>query len=149
MVVSCGLHHDTGFTIQVPQPSGQLTQLSIGVPHLKRRDHHLSQGPHDGNHALAFGNINAYTVHVHSPNTKICNRNPSFSRCRFNLLGDANSRLNLLKPNAATRGWLAVLISDFTAQGGTGQPVAPLIVALARDGRNPRLAAKGSNQIIL
>ena len=25
------------------------------------------------------------------PPTRICNRNPSFSHCRFNLLGDANS----------------------------------------------------------
>jgi len=64
-------------------------------------------------------------------------------------LGDANSWFNLLKPNAATRGWLAVFHADFTAQGGTGQPVAPLIVALARDGRNPRPATEGSNQIIL
>ena len=70
MVVSCGLHHDTGFTIQVPQLSGQLTQLSIGVPHLKGRDHHFTQRLHDGDHALAFGTVNAYTVHVHSPNTK-------------------------------------------------------------------------------
>ena len=70
MVVPCGLHHDTGLAIQALQPSGQLAQLSIGVPYLKGRDHHLPQRPHDGNHALAFGNINAYTVHVHSPNTK-------------------------------------------------------------------------------
>ena len=26
------------------------------------------------------------------PPTRICNRNPSFSHCRFNLLGDANSK---------------------------------------------------------
>ena len=38
-------------------------------------------------------------------------------------------------------------LSDLIAQGGQGQPVAPLIVALARDGRNPRLADEGSNQI--
>nr|DAG19181.1 MAG TPA: hypothetical protein [Caudoviricetes sp.]DAO90336.1 MAG TPA: hypothetical protein [Caudoviricetes sp.] len=39
-----------------------------------------------------------------------------FSRCRFNLLGDTNSpasgRLNLLKSNAATRGWLTVFKAD-------------------------------------
>ena len=37
----------------------------------------------------------------------ICNRNPSFIRCRFNLLGDTNTPLggwlNLLKTNATTR----------------------------------------------
>ena len=84
-----------------------------------------------------------------SPQYKICNRDPSFSRCRFDLSDNANSRLNLLKPNATTRGWLTAFMSDFIAQRGLGQPVAPLIVALARDGRTPRLAAKGPNQIIL
>ena len=69
-----------------------------------------------------------------------------FSRCRFNLLGDANSWLNLLKPNAAIRGWLTVFRTDIKDQERNGQPVAPLIVALARDGRNPRLTAEGSNQ---
>nr|DAW33963.1 MAG TPA: hypothetical protein [Bacteriophage sp.] len=38
-------------------------------------------------------------------------------------------RLNLLKSNAAIRGWLTVSVSDMEAQGGIGQPVAPLIVA--------------------
>jgi hypothetical protein len=38
-------------------------------------------------------------------------------------------RLNLLKPNAATRGWLTVFDSDIEAQERKGQPVAPLIVA--------------------
>ena len=70
VVVPCGLHHHAGVAIQVPQPSGQLAQLSIDVPDLKGQDHHLSQRPHDGNHALALGNVNAYTVHVHSPSTK-------------------------------------------------------------------------------
>jgi hypothetical protein len=37
--------------------------------------------------------------------------------------------LNLLKSNAAIRGWLTVFRSDMEAQGGIGQPVAPLIVA--------------------
>ena len=83
------------------------------------------------------------------PQYKICNRNPSFSRCRFNLLGDANSRLNLLNPNAAIRRWLTISVTDFIAQERSGQPVAPLIVALAQDGQNPRLAAEDSNQIIL
>ena len=32
MVVPCGLYHDTGFAIQLPQPSEQLTQLSISDP---------------------------------------------------------------------------------------------------------------------
>ncbi len=38
-------------------------------------------------------------------------------------------RLNLLKSNAATRGWLTVFRTDFEALKGDGQPVAPLIVA--------------------
>lgn len=29
-------------------------------------DHQFSKGPHDGNHSLAFGNINANRVHSHS-----------------------------------------------------------------------------------
>lgn len=70
MVVPRGLHHNTGLVAQFSQPARQLTQLNAGVSHLKRRDHHLSQRTHDGNHALALGNVNAYTVHVHSPNTK-------------------------------------------------------------------------------
>ena len=37
--------------------------------------------------------------------------------------------LNLLKSNAATRGWLTVFLTDIEAQGVNGQPVAPLIVA--------------------
>jgi len=37
--------------------------------------------------------------------------------------------LNLLKSNAAIRGWLTVFVSDMEAQGGFGQPAAPLIVA--------------------
>ncbi len=49
----------------------------------------------------------ARTVHVHSQ-YRICNWNPSFSRYRFNLLDDVNSRLNLLNPTAATRGWMTV-----------------------------------------
>ena len=68
---------------------------------------------------------------------------------RFNLLGDANSRLSLLNPNAAIRGWLTISVTDFIAQERSVQPVAPLIVALAQDGQNPRLAAQDSNQIIL
>ena len=31
------------------------------------------------------------TEFMHLPPIQICNRNPSFSRCRFNLLGDTNS----------------------------------------------------------
>ena len=31
------------------------------------------------------------TEFMYLPPIQICNRNPSFSRCRFNLLGDANS----------------------------------------------------------
>lgn len=42
------------------------------------------------------------------PSIQSLHRNPSFSHCRLNLLGDANSRLNLLKSNTETRGWLAV-----------------------------------------
>ena len=38
-------------------------------------------------------------------------------------------RLNLLKSNAAIRGWLTVFLAGIEAQGVTGQPVAPLIVA--------------------
>ena len=37
--------------------------------------------------------------------------------------------LNLLKSNAAIRGWLTVFRADIKAQGGLGQPVAPIIVA--------------------
>ena len=37
--------------------------------------------------------------------------------------------LNLLKSNAAIRGWLTVFRSDMEAQGEFGQPVASLIVA--------------------
>ena len=58
-----------------------------------------------GSRRLAFPA--ARTVHVHSQ-YRICNWNPSFSRYRFNLLDDVNSRLNLLKPAAATRGWMTV-----------------------------------------
>ena len=36
---------------------------------------------------------------------------------------------NLLKLNAAMRGWLTVYNSGMEAQGGEGQPVSPLIVA--------------------
>ena len=55
-----------------------------------------------------------------------------------------DSRLSLLKPNAATRGWLTVFLSDSIAQGGEGQPVAHLIVALARDSPRwlPRVPTK-------
>jgi hypothetical protein len=37
--------------------------------------------------------------------------------------------LNLLKSNAAIRGWLTVFSAGMKAQGDEGQPVAPLIVA--------------------
>jgi hypothetical protein len=40
------------------------------------------------------------------------NRRPSFSHCRLNLLCYMNARLNLPKPNAATRGWLTVSATD-------------------------------------
>jgi len=43
-------------------------------------------------------------------------------------LAVSTRQLNLLKPNAATRGWLTVFLSDVVAQGGDGQPVAPLII---------------------
>ena len=38
-------------------------------------------------------------------------------------------RLNLLKPNATTRGWLTVFCADMEIQEMCGRPVAPLIVA--------------------
>jgi hypothetical protein len=51
--------------------------------------------------------------------------------------------LNLLKSNAATRGWLTVFLPDFIAQERSGQSVAPLIAALARDGWNPPAGCRG------
>ena len=50
--------------------------------------------------------------------------------------------LNLLKSNAAIRGWLTVLRTGIEAQGGCDQPVAPLIVAWARDGKKAGLAVR-------
>ena len=42
-------------------------------------DYHLSERPHDCDHAFALGNIDANAVHPHSSNTtNLCNRNPSF-----------------------------------------------------------------------
>ena len=37
-------------------------------------------------------------------------------------------RLNLLKSNAAIRGWLTVFVTDIEAQGGIGQPVAQMCI---------------------
>ena len=54
-------------------------------------NYHLSEGAHDGNHAFSFGNIDANAVHSHSSNTKNLQPESIFSRCRFNLLCDANS----------------------------------------------------------
>ena len=79
-------------------------------------------------------------------------------------MGDANSRLNLLKPNAATRGWLTVCSTDLKVilpfeVGHTGIELCELSNRLRELGgetrvvmeatRNPRLAAEGPNQIIL
>ena len=47
----------------------------------------------------------------------------------FSVDGNLYMVRNLLKSNAAIRGWLTVSVSDMEAQGGIGQPVAPLIVA--------------------
>lgn len=77
-----------------------------------RRNRQFSKRPHSGNHTFVLGNINTYTFKFISPIQNL-QPEPIFSRCRFNLLSDTNSRLNLLKPNVATRGWLTVLISDF------------------------------------
>lgn len=58
--------------------------------------------------------------------------------CRYNLSDDMNTRLNLLKTNAATRGWLTVFLTlDIVTQAEDGQPVAPLIAAEAQDGKEP------------
>ena len=42
-------------------------------------------------HSLAF-TAQTMKVSICIPPIRICNRNPSFSHCRFNLLGDANSK---------------------------------------------------------
>lgn len=70
MIVPCCLHHHAGFAIQFSQPAQKFTQLNIGMSNLERWDHHFSQRPHNSDHALAFGNVNAYTVHVYSPKVR-------------------------------------------------------------------------------
>nr|DAO25185.1 MAG TPA: hypothetical protein [Caudoviricetes sp.] len=63
------------------------------------------------------------------PPIRICNRNPSFLIADSIYWVTRTLWLNLLKSNAATRGWLTVFQTDMEAQGAYGQPVAPLIVA--------------------
>ena len=57
------------------------------------------------------------------------NWNPSFLIADSIYWVTRTPRLNLLKSNAAIRGWLTVFVTDMEAQGTSGQPVAPLIVA--------------------
>jgi hypothetical protein len=72
---------------------------------------------------------------------------PFFARCRFNLLGNVNARLNLLKPDAVAKGWLAVFRADIIVQESSGQPDAPLIAALERNG-HPPADCQGANQLL-
>ncbi len=113
---------------ETPQQARQLTQLNAGVPDLNGQDRSLSQGPHDGDHALAHGNINAYSVHAYSPNTKFATGIHPFLAADSIYLGGANSRLNLLKANTATGRWLIVLLTGLVPQGddeGVGQHRKP------------------------
>jgi hypothetical protein len=93
MVVPCGLYHDTGFAIQLPQPSEQLTQLSISDPTSKGGITISPKGKSMTAIMLLPLETSMPTQFTFIPQYKICNRNPSFSRFRFNLLGDTNSRV--------------------------------------------------------
>ena len=95
----------------------------------KGRDDDLSEGAHDGNRASAFGNVDANRVHLHSSNLRIATGIHLFLIADSIYWVTRTLWLNLLKSNAAIRGWLTVSVSDMEAQGGIGQPVAPLIVA--------------------
>ena len=90
-VITRGFYHHTGLTVQAFEQPCQLAQFTVGVKHLKGRDYHLSKRAHDCNHALTLGNIDANAVHSHSSTTKNLQPESIFSRCRFNLLRDANS----------------------------------------------------------
>lgn len=111
MAVPRSLHQYAIFAVQFPQQFGQFVQLNICVSHLKGRGHHLSQRPHDGDHAFAFGNINAYTVYVHSPNTKFAIGN------HLSLNVDSSYCVTrATNPTCSTEryneGWVAVLHAD-------------------------------------
>ena len=70
MVITRGFHDHTGLTGQASEQLCQFAQFTVRVMDLKRRDYHFSKGTHDGNHALAFGNIDANRVHTSTSNTK-------------------------------------------------------------------------------
>ena len=129
VVISCGLHDHASLTVQAFEPPCQCAQFTIGVMDFKGRDDDLSEGAHDGNRASAFGNVDANRVHLHSSNLRIATGIHLFLIADSIYWVTRTLWLNLLKSNAAIRGWLTVSVSDMEAQGGIGQPVAPLIVA--------------------
>ena len=116
MVVPCSFRHYAGLALQAPSRLDNSHNSRISVSHLKGRDHHLSQRPHDGNHALAFGNINAYTVHVHSSNTKFATGTHLFLAADSIYWVTRTQGSTCLKPNAATRGWLTVSSTGMQVQ---------------------------------
>ena len=59
MVITCGFHNDTGLTRQASKQLCQFAQFAVRLMDFKGGTTGFSKGMHDGNHALAFGNINA------------------------------------------------------------------------------------------
>lgn len=73
----------------------------------KKFEYHFFKGTHDTNHVFSLETPMPAAFIAVSPLFCICNRNPSFTCCRFNLLGNTNTssdgELNLLKTNTTTR----------------------------------------------
>lgn len=77
MVIPGGFQNNAGLSVQSFELLRQIVQVLGGMLNFKRFEYHFSEGAHNTNHALPFGNVNAYCVHDLSSIFCICNRNPS------------------------------------------------------------------------
>ena len=98
--------------------------------HFKRFGYDLAERTHDSDHTFAFGHIDPNSIHGHTSEEKnYVMWRPSKTHCRFNLLGKVNAKPNLLKPNAAIRGWLTISFAGVITLMEVRQANYPLIVA--------------------
>ena len=63
MVIPGGFQNNAGLSVQSFELLRQIVQVLGGMLNFKRFEYHFSEGAHNTNHALPFGNVNAYCVH--------------------------------------------------------------------------------------
>lgn len=91
-------------------------------------DHQFSKGTHDGNHTLAFGNINANRVHSHfSYAVFVIRDHPSL------IVDSSYSVTRAMNPTCLieryNEGWVTVLRADMGSPSVKAPPDYSLIVA--------------------